>query len=526
MFKEVLALPDHLKKRFEFEEEFVIRLLDDYFGLWEVLPDPRYFAVLLNERVLASEESKRLDLAMFANRLLVSVHHLASLAPQVVEDSGRKLLRARLEELEAFQLAKDLQKEVIDVRTLVDKATQNLATIAATEGNRFEGPLSKGIELENTHFKPTNISFVDEFCDGGLAAGEVVGHSAPIGQGKTTLCLQVMWAKVEQVIAPYLHLPLEEIPFDKIPRVYGFFYERVVNLMPNFISNAAEIPREVMGRYFKDQDVGWFSSSERKDYKDYEVARYKEQLADAAAGRSPWPPGEKERFERKAYIADKLCQFADFSGSRAVLADWAGMGVEGVRRYVDSHQQKLHGPGVAIAVVDYVGAMVDLWMSNSSKDVSSKSRNDLIRTVVTGLTVNVAGVFKCPVWAAHQLNSAENKRGGGEAPDPSANEGTGMFLERCAVGFASGATNSDGLAIFVHAKQRRHMRCPPKVCRLGSDFARWIPADKNFEIVSGRVVSKDEHNSRGEGTVGRNTIRAQAAFEEVNFYGSNKPEAL
>ena len=505
IFREVSALPKELLGRFDETETLLFETLTAYFDLWEALPDPEYLIYLLKERILTREADQQMQLAQVVSRLIASLRPLKLVEDPLLEASGRKLLRERLDQLEAANLLSNLQKDEMTVRELIAEAAANLLTIAGTEADRFRSPLDAGVELEDVNFMSTGIPFIDKFCDGGLAGGEVVGHSAPIGQGKTTLCLQVMWSRAMSLVGQHMgqNVPFEAMPFHEIPVVYGFFYEPVVNLMSNFVSNAAGIHRDVMNTFFKERDKRTFSSSVDglRNYKPYEIQQFGSQIERARQGVSPWPNGELERYEWVAKVGNKLLRFADFSGANRDVADWAEQGVDGIKVFIDTHQQRFKAGGVAMVVVDYVGALIDVWARSGGPRTKNKNRNDLIRDVVSELTNNIAAPFKCPVWAAHQLNSSENKKYGGDTPDANANEGTGMFLERCAIGFASSVLNSENVAVFVHAKQRRHVKTPPKCCQLGRDFARWSDVADKYSIVEGRVMSKDEQNSDGRGKV-------------------------
>lgn len=530
--KEVLGLDEELRERFDLFSQMWVEEVGNYFELYEDLPDLDYFKGLLGSRIGQDPDVVvQQEQAALALRALQAAREMLKLEDKAkVLDAGRKLLRAWLEKTEVQVLSAGLADADIDIKAVLEASTKRLTRITSVEAKRFSVPFENGLIFPSNNYQATGISFIDQLCGGGLCGGEVIGHSAPIGSGKTTLCLQVAWSRVQQIMAPYRGVPIEDIPFERLPRVYGFFYEMVVNLLPNFVSCAANIHRNTMEQYFTadskmtpEERMSILSSSARRDYKEYEMASWPEGMeAEARAGRRPWPKGELERFERVAQIANKLLMLVDFSGNNVDLSDWAGDAVVGMKSFLEGHQDKENNPGVNFVLCDYVGIMCNRWQSGSKDSFVRRSdRHQLLKDAVSQMVQHIAAPYNCPVWAAHQLNSTENKREGGLAPNPMNNEGTGMFLENCAVGFASGVlARKENAAVFVHAKQRRGNLVNNFICELGRDYARWSDAGDKYHLVNGQLMNKNERADSGTRAPVANRPMARAMTPMGDFTGA------
>ncbi len=343
-----------------------------------------------------------------------------------------------------------------------------------------------GLPERRIRFEPTGIDFLDEICGGGLMSGEVIGHAAPIGAGKTTLILQIAWERACQLWSRYSHLELDDIPWHELPMIYAFFFENVENLYANFISHAANISRDVSLRFNIEREEELLSSRARGDHKTYELqggGQFHDGIHNA-------PPGELERFRTVVNIANNLIRFVDLSGADSELLDVAEQGVPGIARYIHESQHINDSRGVDIVFVDYVGIMADIGMA--AGNFRSSERHNVIRSIPGQLGIQIANHFRCPVWAAHQLNSEQNDQRGGTIPKPNRTDGSHMFLETCASGFASGRLTDDNVAVFVSGKNRRSERPRPVLAALSRDFARWHSADQTHVLQDGEVIKKSE----------------------------------
>lgn len=493
-------------------------VLFSYYETWETMPTARYMAATLKQRLAELSYDKQITQARDIQTTLDLMVQLAKNAPEDVERVGRKLLRQFMTGLLAAEAARKLVANPKNTRQILESSAKTISVIDGVESGRFTELFpDDSLSPDKLIYEPTGVDYVDTFLGGGVVAGEVIGHLAPSGQGKTTLVLQVGWSRVERLLAPYAGRPLESIPWEQIPRVYIFAYEIVVNLVMNLMSNAADIPRATAKMFYINKDQSLLSSSKRRDYKDYEEAMYAGTLDKAIKGQCAWPPAELERFSRVAKITNRLLQVAEFSGANPALMEWATQGVMGIRNYLQTHQDSVGSPGVSFVFADYVGAMVDARITGGAGGVRMEHRNQLIKAAPSELSREVANRFACPVWAAHQLNSEENRKGGGTIPDPRKGDGAGLFHEQCAIALASGMLSNEGVAIYILAKHRREQPVTTQIARLDRQFARWVNARKDYEIVQGRVVKSSEVNKNPQGRVSGRLIPVSGfASEDVN----------
>lgn len=415
--------------------------------------------------------------------------------PEDIERMGRKLLQQYLYFLLRTKLTDRLSSGA-DMAKVLSGAQKEMTHIGGLDGSRFKKPFPMNdFPSRKMSFAPTGIDFVDSFLAGGMLSGEVIGHAAPIGSGKTTLVLQVMWSRAQQQLAQFHGKPLSEIPLTKLPHIYGFFFEHVELLYANFISNAAGIPRKTMEQYALSKDRAVFSTSMSENYKKYEISLFGKDIEEAKRKGGQLPFGEFERMQWAAAVANDLISFIDFSGGDESLSDWASQGVDGMAAYIKAHQHVQDNPGVNVCMLDYVGAMVEVATSSGHYNV--RDRINVLKSIPTHMTRLITGPFRCPAWASHQLNSEQNDRDGGTIPNPNKTDGCHMFLENCAMGFASGKLTEDGnVAVYVAGKNRRSERPKPMLSKLDHTYARWIGANDSHQLVEGRVLSKAEVAAR------------------------------
>ncbi|GIW89731.1 MAG: hypothetical protein KatS3mg109_0163 [Pirellulaceae bacterium] len=528
LVRDLMSQPDDIKSSYDPLTTMFLSVLSTHDELFGKPPSEEHLKMDLEVQISANEdETTKRTLVGLTKRVFACRDDLEDKTARQISEIGRTLMAAMLKSIRTTQLRLALTDENSDkdISEVVEKARRDLNVISASRANVFDDEWNvthEELSQDNSStFMPTFVDFVDAFCDGGIAAGEVVGHSAPIGQGKTTLVLQICWSRIMNLLSGYevdSMEKLQSIDWSKFPIVYGFFFEKVVNLIPSVVSNAAFIPRDTAIDYYlkKQRDPKILSSKERGDYKPYERQLFRAQFRLWEAGEAPAPDGELERAQRVQFIASKLFRMADFSGASQQLLEWATTGVTGMRNYIEAHQAHVGEPGIDFICCDYVGALADVWKRSSDRMIRNMARNELLKLIVTSMGIDLASPLNCPVWAAHQLNSIENKRGGGFVPDPTNNEGTGMFLERCAVGIASGKLTQEGVSVFVNAKQRRSAERKPVIVQLSKQFAKWEGISRKYSIVGGQIVDESTEVSRAPSRSKRGNFKipVSTAFDD------------
>lgn len=423
----------------------------------------------------------------------------------VTEEVGRELLSEFLRERVALYYASQMTRPGVQIHEVTSQMTADLAAIDGTVSTQFASHFPNGYfpVAKKDYYLPIGIEFLDILLGGGLLQGEVAGHVAATGQGKTTLAHQVCYSRALGVATARIREAITKqvaVNLMGLPQVYMFVYENVENLLGNVISNAASIPRDIAAVASRlevgQTEIPLLSSKDRK-WRDYEYKQYKLQFQQCDEMKRkgipdeaiPWPAGEQERMRAAVNIIDNTLRIVDFSGHNKQLNEYSRAGVEGIKAYIDAHQHHIGKPGVNFVVVDFVGAAADraLDQNRRAKDL----RPDFIRTYPDVIGREVAGNYSCPVWAAHQLNAEENRKPQGSVPDPMAAEGCGSFLTYCAAGFASGKLNNSNVAIFKPGKNRRAAigDIELAVGYLDRMYARWLPA-KDWTIYEGRAEER------------------------------------
>jgi len=358
-------------------------------------------------------------------------------------------------------------------------------------------------------FQPVGLKFVDYLLDGGLVKGEVVGHVASIGAGKTTLAYQVCWTRALQILDFVYRTHYQGASFDAVldemlarndlPQIYFCVYETVPIIKANLISCAAMIDRKVaLSVAFGQRNSGIrLSSAELQDYKPYEEKMYAEIFAInkerqlRGEGELLRPRAEKERMAYAVKIIERLLRIVDFSGYDQRLMNMACAGAKGLGTYIDIHQKRLNDPGVNFVVMDFVGAAID--MQARGKKLSENFRNSAVRQFPQEAQLEIAAKYRTPLWLAHQLNSTENKKKSGTIPEFSNAEGSGQFHMYCSVAFASGVLSKDNVAVFKPAKIRRRALSDInlQLARLSNQYAMWESAE-SYVVQDGAVINKSE----------------------------------
>lgn len=502
-------------------------LLADYYQQWDQLPSVTQIQAVANDYVAKyisqmEPTMTQYNMAMLGQTMQVLVGITDN---RQAERLGQELVAEFLRERISHDYARRFAQPNCPIAKLSQAMARDLAAVDGTVATQF-GELFPGGEFPTTgnlQLLPTGINFIDVLLGGGLLNGEAVGHLAAIGQGKTTLNHQVCYSIASNVVRPRLVEAGREgraADLSGLPYVYMFAYERVVNLLPNIISNAASIPRDIAANAFygaSSNGNAVLRSSADKNWGDYELKAYAAQFAECEAQRQSgvpddqikWPSGERERFLHATNVINNVWRVVDFSGHDRSLLEYASAGVAGMGEYIEAHQHKIGNPGVSFVSVDYVGVAALRAGSKSRLGNTDGFKRDFVQAYPDLVSREIAAKYGCPVWLSHQLNPNENKKPPGSVPDPMNAEASGMFLELCAAGFASGRLTADNVAAFKVGKSRRKSvgDIELQLGCLSKTYARWTQA-KGYEMYEGNV----EREGRGGGPDTRGGIPPGGGF--------------
>lgn len=372
-----------------------------------------------------------------------------------------------------------------NIREVIEETNLRVSVNASVESDQFKQPLlSKLFDKESKLIiRPTGIPWLDSILDGGLGIGEVAGHLATINTGKSTMCSQLSVSRADMVMRD-----LDE--GDQHPFVYYFIYEEPDSATSQIFSNGADVSAATMQQFLRTKELETLSSRRRGDYKPYEEAKFKSVKANyKAKSVKRRPAGEFERLTRYMKKGSKAVVLVDLSGDDAANRTYAGMGVMGIKQYIEAHQDAHNNPGVDFVVVDYAKVLLNKYISATGRRADELRM--LLNTLPLDLRSHISTYFRAPVWIAQQLSTAENSRAEGMLPDVSQGSECHSFHENCSFCFVTGKQTKDGISAWGLGKQRRIGRQPPFAMRLDGTMARWVQA-KSFMVSNGQVTNRSD----------------------------------
>lgn len=460
---------------------FVLDVLLEYFDAYGKLPSPAVLRSNLLADMAGNEYSEPED-----EQELAEIYRLVeSLA---TEDSDF-LVRSVTPYMDAFkeQCIRERLKEVLDSGDLSEmlKTTQvELRQAMVTDTDKFDNPLGESWDNRLPgKFTVLGNPLIDIYTGGtGPATGEVIGHAAPSGGGKTTLSSQIA------LDATMIALDEAAKNGTRPPVTYIFNYEMLLGPMANVFAYGARVPRTTVEEYYN-SPAGVSVFSRDRDYKPYEVKKFRKHLSLAASGNGPYPLAEWERIQAlRAQLKDAL-YIVDFTGGNDKLGNYANRFVDGVEEFIQEHQLSVGSPGVTAVFLDYASAIARAYTTKKNRETEYELLVDLPLQVKR----KIANPMRCWAFISHQLAAEEGDKAGGTRPNPTKWKGCKSFCENCDFGFVNGkATEETFLSIFVQAKVRRGKPQPDQVGRLDGEYSNWQPAGGDLVITGNRVMERAE----------------------------------
>ena len=396
--------------------------------------------------------------------------------PKVVEYT-RRFLRQSIQ----AQLATSISNNIVaDLPELLRQFSTQVDAVSMLSSTGLSQPFPATLEnLPRVLTETTGCGYFDNYMNGGQAAGEVYGFAAPYGVCKTTVACQL-------AVNAALHAQAEFKSgiTNTIKVVYFITYEEPPSLLlPRFLSYAADCDKNPIeaGEWDK------LSRMDLRNYKDYEKTRYKEQLA-----RKFPVPGEYDRIRVAKDQLNVNLRIIDFSGTDDALMEDSGKMEVGIRSVIQRDQLKRGNPGVALLLVDYVGAAADRCCQLQNRDPDRQLRQ-LIGRFPLRVGNIIAKPMRCPVWAFHQLDTKSNSRRPGLAPSVNDTSEAKNFMENCVFGFMVGTKTNDSLAVLTCCKQRRAKKQPDMVIHVDGQFSRVVDTEGAYRIDKGRIISAADY---------------------------------
>lgn len=309
----------------------------------------------------------------------------------------------------------------------------------------------------------TGIKFLDRFLNGGHAPGETYGILGAFGAGKTTLAVQLVVAGAayqrKLVVDGDDQIKKgEDVPPYRPKKWYFFHYEGSRDEMRvRLLSCLCEIDKDkIEDARFKD-----FTTDDNLD--PYEKILFRKWIEDGLD-----VPGERSRWEEKRTLINQCFGMVDMSGDpenpkrgQGYIPEIASI----IERDLRLSATKPDCPAeVGGVVIDYAGLCC-------RRHVNSRARPDpdlyyrLLSDFGEDCRRQIATVYRCPVWAMHQLSGQANKRTHAFKQSHADAAGSSSFAENLYFCFALGTKDPDfGSVLLTCSKARRSdMGTPPRL---------------------------------------------------------------
>lgn len=464
---------------------FVLDVLLEYFDLHKRIPPPGVLRSNLLADLLGSEaatEADEQELGELYQLILVLQNEDPGFVFSAVSDFMNQFkehcLRQKFrDKAEAGDLGEVLRESQLELRQAL-----------VSDTDKFANPLGESFDNRKPgKFMPIGNPLFDMFTGGtGPATGDVVGHAAPSGGGKSTLSSQVALATT------MLELAKAKVENRRPGVTYIINYEQVLDPMTHVLANGAKVPRETIELYLN-SPAGTSVLSTGRNYKKYELKWFKRQLALADGKKFPYPLAERERIDKlRKQLADSL-YIVDFSGSRQDLAKYGTGFVDGALEFIEEHQLSMDRPGVTAVHMDYASAMARLYLGRPGRRNNQDTEYSLLIDLSLQVKHKITVPLRCYSLLSQQLAADEGARAGGTRAEPSKFKGCKAFGENCDFAYVNGKRTEDtNLAIFSQSKIRRGLPQADIIGKLDGKFSNWQPATGDLTIAGNRIVERTE----------------------------------
>lgn len=466
---------------------FVLDILLEYTDKHERMPKVGVLRSLIIANLQQDEDAEPEDIQ--------EVNELAQLMRALVDEDPAFVYEAAAGYMNDFKqhCLKERYKARIGstqnlAETLVE-AQEELQTSLVTDADIFANPLAIPLEGRppGRYFR-TGLGIFDHFTGGtGPAQGDVVGHAAPSGGGKSTLASHVAY------LVTKLEIQQARQEGRQPGITYIFNYEQALDPFVHVLANAANVPRTTIENVINSSGQQQILSR-GQEYKQYELDMFRMALAKARREQGNYPLAEQERIQRVQEMVKDTLIVVDFAGGNPALNPYATGLVDGVVEYIQLHQLANGSPGVTAVFLDYASAMARRFLSGPR----ARTRRDMDEyTLLIDIPLQakhkISVPMKCFTLISQQLAADEGGKAGGVRPDPAKFRGCKAFSENCDFAFANGkTTHGEHLAIFAQAKVRRGSAMPDMIGRLVGGFSRWETADGDYTIANNRVMDRSE----------------------------------
>jgi len=396
---------------------------------------------------------------------------------------GIKTLKLFMSERIASRLQREIKgsgRIVEDVPDMLHRYAEEAEEAASIGAHEVSITFPEGWDVHGgLDIRPTNIQFIDNFLNGGMAVGEAYGLMGPYASCKTTLAVKLAVEAARRAAA------VKADPESEGRHGYSILvsYEsRLTNeLRHRMLMYGANIHREnleAMG------EAGFSSLSTKDTLRPYEKKKYAKQLA---AGRKV--KGERERADSLMPLLNNHLIVIDLTGFEPGHRG-AGHGyLEEVKLRIklELRARRVPDSAVDVIILDYVGAMAKNHVNANQIDLNQ------LRHYVGGAPLAskkiLGNAFDCPIWLMHQLDAK------GNTLNPTAEMHSGLaaeaknFAENLDFCLIVGNQDKAGRCIMQSTKHRRTGHVDRAVLQIDGEFNRVRDVSHLYAPHDGKIES-------------------------------------
>ena len=193
-----------------------------------------------------------------------------------------------------------------DLRKKFEELQGRISSVSSIVAKPLDQPFPKGWDSVDAAIitRTTGVPFLNNFMDGGEAAGETYGLLGPYGGGKTTLGVQLT---VAGALRAYKEWKSNGKTGPYSVAYLAHYEEPAKSLRIRALSYLAEIPRRTINDAIKEQNYNIFSR--RDNLKAYERRKYAESMS-----RGGLVMAEYDRFRFAQKVLNKCWRLIDMTG--------------------------------------------------------------------------------------------------------------------------------------------------------------------------------------------------------------------
>lgn len=480
-----LTVEEHFNGPYDKPLALTWQALREFYNRHQKLPNENELFAELQAKLRDSEALDESQQEYLAHQVVGAAYDmdLRDIDPQVIKQYAANILSDAVHEQLKNQLeGGDVVADIPDMlRDYLEQATSitGLQTTAAVRPFDIGGVDAWETDSPAMVKVKTGCEFFDIPMGGGMVTKEVYLLGAPYAGGKTLLAVQLVNNNAKRELAIWNAGGRK----GKIPLTYLVSWEEEIeSLRIRLLSNWANVPKEVI----EEADPKALSTGKKPDtLKEYEKEWYAE-----AMRRGGRVLGERERLNAAYRNINRAVRIIDFSGGRPELNEMAANMSRGAADALLASQTAEGKPGVSFVVIDHANAATDTRILYHS--LKPEVKRELLSMFPRGLKQFIAGVFDCPVWLMHQLDTKSQDREAGFVPKVNAWANCKDMSQYVVFSWMLGKMDLSGLCVLAASKARRTAAILPRVLKINGRFCNVVDAGNSYVIHGSEIVSRND----------------------------------